>query len=247
MSASLSHKKKNPIVTLEQLRALPDPVALGTVHEPIPHWLLATALKIEAQERGYGVRREQYALGMEGSALFGVIDLMPPGVVAMEERGLSLGFRNSVNSTLAIKVVAGTTVFVCDNLALSGDMIAVQRRNTRGLDVEQAIKEGFDKFLAHASTLDRQIARMQATAITDMVAKAKVFDAFAQRVVPVHLFDDVEAAYFKPTEAMKDCQPRTEWGLHNAFTRALKKLGPSRAFASNVALGRLFGMTEDKQ
>lgn len=244
MSAVLSHKKKNPLATIEQLRTMPAPIALGTVHEPIPHWLLATALKVEAQERGYDVRREQYALGMEGSALFGVLDLMPAGVIAMEERGLSLGFRNSVNSTLAIKVVAGTRVFVCDNLALSGDMIALQRRNTRGLDVEAAIKEGFDKFLMHAGSMDRQIARMQAAVITDMAAKARVFDAFAQRVVPVHLFDDVEAAYFRPADDMTDCQPRTEWGLHNAFTRALKKLGPSRAFASNVALGKLFGMTE---
>lgn len=242
--------KKSRIVTAAELAMLPEPEARGSVHEPIPHHLLVAALRVEAQERGYDVRREQLALGMSGSAIFGVMDLMPPGVVnvdyaepADESRGLSIGFRNSTNSTLAVKVVAGTRVFVCDNLALSGDLIALQRRNTRGLDVEAAIKEGFDKFLQHASALDRHVARMQAAAISDMAAKARIFDAFAQRVVPVHLFDDVNANYFKPKDDMLDCQPRTEWGLHNAFTRTLKSLGPSRSFASNVALGRLFGMT----
>lgn len=237
----LSHK--NPLVTHEQLKALPEPRARGSVHNPIPHHLLVSALRVEAMERGYDVRREELALGMNGSALFGVLDLMPSGVVVAEDRGLSLGFRNSVNSTLSIKVVAGTRVFVCDNLALSGDLIALQRRNTKGLDLEVALAEGFNKFLQHSSALDRQIMRLQAASITDMAAKAKVFDLFSQQVVPVHLFDDVDANYFRPADDMLDCQPRTEWGLHNAFTRAMKKLAPTRAFAANVALGRAFGMT----
>lgn len=243
MSASLSaHRKGSSLVTLDQLRALPTPASRGPQHEPVPHHLLARALMVEAQERGYDVRRQQFALGMNGSALFGVLDLMPPGVVDVEDRGMSLGFRNSTNSTLAIKVVAGTRVFVCDNLALSGDLIAVLRRNTTGLDLNDALKAGFDKFLQHASALDLHVARLQATAIVDMEAKARIFDIFAQRVVPIHLFDDVERSYFHPTDDMTDCQPRTAWGLHNAFTRAMKVLSPGRAFATNVALGRAFGM-----
>jgi hypothetical protein len=44
---------------------------------------------------------------------------------------------------------------------------------------------------------------------------------------------------------MTDCQPRTAWGLHNAFTRAMKDLVPTSAFNRSVALGRAFGMTEE--
>ena len=239
---SLIHKK-SALVSLQQLKALPIPISLGAQHNPVPHHLLIETLRVEAEERGYSVEREQYALGMNGSALFGIMDLMPAGVTANEaheERGLSLGFRNSTNATLAIKVVAGTRVFVCDNLALSGDLIAVLRRNTKGLDLGEALKAGFDKFLQHATSLDLQIMRLQATAITDLEAKARVFDIFAAKVVPVHLFDDVELHYFRPEDT--DCQPRTAWGLHNAFTRAMKKLVPTSAFNANVALGRAFGM-----
>lgn len=245
MSSSIS-SAKSQLVSAAQLEQLPPPPSRGPVHQPIPHWLLAKVLRVEAEERGYDVRREQFALGMRGSALFGVMDLMPQGVVATEsERGLSIGFRNSTNSTLAIKVVAGTRVFVCDNLALSGDLIAVLRRNTVNLDLESALRQGFDKFLKHATTLDIQIARLQATAITDMEAKARVFDIFAAKVVPVHLFDDVERFYFHPEDAMTDCQPRTAWGLHNAFTRAMKSLPPARSFSANVDLGRAFGMVTE--
>jgi hypothetical protein len=244
MSESRISHGKSTLATMEQLEAMPYPMKLGASHEPIPHYLLASALSIEAQERGYSITRAQYALGMKGSALFGVMDLMPPGVVDVtSDRGMSIGFRNSTNATLAIKVVAGTRVFVCDNLCMSGDMIAVLKRNTKNLDLLDALKHGFDQFLQHASALDLHIARLQATMISDLQAKAMVFDAFAQQVLPVHLFDDVSMAYFQPAE-FPDCQPRTQWGLHNAFTRALKQLQPARAFSSNVALGKMFGLTE---
>jgi hypothetical protein len=238
----MTHAGAN-LVSLADLQALPLPTSLGPQHNPVPHYMLADALKVEALERGYTINREQYALGMSGSALFGVMDLMPPGVVQVEDMGLSLGFRNSTNATLAIKVVAGKRVFVCDNLALSGDMIAVLRRNTKGLDLEEALRAGFNKFLQHASTMDLQIARMQARVILDMEAKAKIFDIFAQKVVPVHQFSEVNEHYFNPTEEMVDCHPRTMWGVHNAFTRALKGLVPTSAFNRNVALGRAFQLT----
>lgn len=247
MSANLMAHAGAELVTLDYLKSLPEPERLGAHHEPVPHALLAMALEIEAMERGYSVTRSQFALGMSGSALFGVMDLMPTGVVAAEERGLSLGFRNSTNSALAIKVVAGSRVFVCDNLALSGDMIAVLRRNTTGLDLEAAVRAGFAKFEKHATALDRQIMFLQAKEISDLEAKARVFDIFAQRIVPVHLFDDVERFYFHPADDMTDCQPRSEWGLHNAFTRAIKKMKPVTGFAATVDLGRAFGLRAETE
>jgi len=241
------------LATFEELKALPMPTSLGTQHNPIPHALLVEALRVEAQERGYLVKREQFALGDKNAKLFGVMDLAvktveaDPDVIVpvvngeiVPETGLSLGFRNSTNQTLAAQIVAGKRVFVCDNLALSGDLIAMLRRNTFGLDLERALREGFNKFLVHADTMDRQIAQLQAREITDLQAKARIFDIFANRIVPVHLFDDVAEFYFNPAPDMTDVQPRTVWGLHNAFTRAMKKLKPAVAFNTNVALGKAF-------
>ncbi|MFI5222633.1 MAG: hypothetical protein ACHQX3_00060 [Nitrospirales bacterium] len=230
-------------LTLAQLKMLPEPKRLGSLHAPVPHSILVESLEVEAMERGYDITKMELAISKDASQLFGVIDLVPPGVVDVTERGTSIGFRNSTNSTLAIKIVAGSRVFVCDNLALSGDMIAVLRRNTTGLDLETELREGFLKFIQHCSSLDMKIVEMQIVAITDMVAKSQIFDVFNSKILPVHLFDDVSEFYFKPTDEMTDCQPRTKWGLHNAFTRAMKKLPAARAFGANVELGRAFGMT----
>jgi len=231
-------------LSLDQLKQLPEPMRLGSSHSPVPHHFLVESLEVEAMEQGYDITKMELAVSKDNHQLFGVIDLVAPATpVGYSERGISIGFRNSTNSTLAIKIVAGVRVFVCDNLALSGDMIAVLRRNTIGLDLEMEIHEGFGKFIQHSFSLDAKINAMQSVSIADMVAKAQIFDIFDAKILPVHLFDDVSDFYFKPTDEMTDCQPRTPWGLHNAFTRAMKKLPAARAFSANVELGRAFGMT----
>lgn len=239
------------LTTLDALRTLPAPVAMGTYHKPVPHATLVDAIHGEIDKRGYQVGREQLALAAKRNALFGVIDLAPKAAIAegmlrTGERGLSFGFRNATDQSLALRAVAGSRVFVCDNLALSGSMFAMERKNTTGLDLGDAVARGFDKFLAHAEVLEIEITKLSAKVLTDGAAKQIVFDVFAARIIPVRLFDDVEQFYFHPADDMLDCQPRTAWGLHNAFTRAMKDLSPVRGFGANVALGNFFGLQSEQ-
>jgi hypothetical protein len=73
-----------------------------------------------------------------------------------------------------------------------------------------------------------------------------IFDVFHAHIVPVRLFHDVSRFYFHPTDDQPDCQPRTQWGLHNAFTRAMRDLTPLRQFGATQGLGRAFGLTADE-
>lgn len=269
MSSSLSAsspKFQSQLASLDTLRNLPLPQSLGQRHKPVPHPVLVDAIHAEIERRGYSVGREQLALGKKGAALFGVTDLVPTvpvvsaegaaltievpdivstelaatGLVKHDDRGLSFGFRNSTDMSMAIKAVAGARVFVCDNLTMSGEMFAISRKNTTGLDLHEAVARGFDKFLKHASILDLQIERLQGTLLSDGEAKQVAYDVFAAGVVPVRLFDDVERFYFHPAEDQTDCAPRSLWGLHNAFTRAMQDLTPVRLFSASVALGQQF-------
>jgi hypothetical protein len=252
MSATLiahSPKFNSKLVTLDALRGLPAPLALGRMHKPVAHATLVDAIRGEADSRGYLVKREQLALAANNAALFGVMDLVPKddqvNLVGNQERGLSFGFRNATDQSMGIYAVAGARVFVCDNLALSGSMFALKRKNTTGLDLGDAMAGGFDKFLQHAVALDISIARLQATILGDGAAKAVIFDIFSARVMPSRLFDDVDRFYFHPTDEQTDCQPRSLWGIHNACTRAMKDLSPVRGFNANVALGNLLGVKSD--
>jgi hypothetical protein len=231
-------------VTLATLAELPAPLSRGAIHQPVPHASLVRGLKVAALAHGYVIKREQFGLNRTGQQLFGVMDLVPPpSVTRLDDRGMSLGFRNSTDESLAIRIVAGVRVFVCDNLALSGDLIALNRRNTTGLDLEAALKEGFERYLTYASSLDRQVVELQQQALTPEAAKAKIVDLVTTNVLPLRLVRPVLRAYFNPDESMTDCQPATRWGLLNACTRALKRLSTARAFEANVALGHAFGLS----
>jgi hypothetical protein len=237
-----SPKFQSKLTSMAALTAMPQPQAQGIRHKPVPHVVLVDHIREEIDRRGWQVGRQALALSQNGQAIFGVMDLeVKPGtLIHVKDRGISFGFRSSVNETLAIKAVAGTRVFVCDNLALSGDMIAIQRKSTTGLDLKQAVAEGFDKFIEHQAVLEVSIARMATQGIGDVQAKCLIFDLLNMGVIPSRLFDDVVRNYFKPTPDMVDCQPRTLWGLHNAVTRAIRDLTPVRGFNATQDLGRVF-------
>lgn len=250
-NSTLSHGKSH-LVSRSVLATLNPPLSLGSRHQPIPHHVLVDALDAEARSRGFAITRESLAVNAGGHRLFGVFDLTPiaaDGGVATFGHALAMGFRNSTDQAMALQVVAGNRVFVCDNMQLSGDLIAVRRRNTVGVNLDDVLAFGFQRFMDHASALDLHNARLQASAISDMQAKAKIVDVFGAtifaatpEVVPMRLFKAVTEYYFKPSDDMLDCQPRSLYGLHNAFTRALKELSPVRAFAANVQIGKAFGL-----
>lgn len=252
MSSTLSaHSPKfeSKLVSVDTLRALPTPLALGRHHKPVPHAVLVDTVHREIERRGYMVGREQLALGRNGAALFGVMDLVPTafdlvpvnpntGVSVLATRGMSFGIRNATDGSLAIRAVAGTRVFVCDNLAMSGSMFALSRKNTTRLDLADAVATGFDRFLQHSSALSLEIARLQSTPMDDRQAKVLIYDVFASGILPYRLLPDVHRFYFN-TDAVErpDCEPRSLWGLHNACTRAIQDLTPARLFGASIALG----------
>lgn len=248
MNALVAHNPKfaSKFVSFADLQALPAPTPRSPRHQPIAHADLVTALKAEAGRRGLGVAREQFALGAKGAALFGILDLVPTidGTWEVGEgRGVSFGFRASNDGQLALKGVAGQRVFVCDNLALSGDIFVMRHLHLVGLDLAVALVEGFDRFTAQTHALAGQIAELDSISISDAEAKARIYDVFAQRVLPARLFDDVDQFYFRPADDAVDCHNRTVWGVHNAMTRAIKALKPVPAFQATVALGRHLGLS----
>lgn len=252
MGSSLTlHNPKfdSKLVSRGALINLPEPEAMGLRHKPVPHCVLVDAIADEIDRRGFNITREQLALGSKGQAIFGVMDLTPKAEMVLtetnfnRERGMSFGFRSSTNQVLSIQAVAGTRVFVCDNLALSGNMIAIQRKSTTRLDLGEALASGFDKFLQHSEEITISIERLAGTVLSDSRAKEMICDLFMAESLPTRLFDDVTRFYFKPLDSQPDCQPRSLWGLHNACTRAAKDLPPASHFRASVRLGRAFDLT----
>ena len=116
------------LVTREQVDLVWTPQATAT-YQPVAHGqVVDLAKEIVDWRLGYKLRQEQYGLNKEGCQFFFALTY-DTGT----EAGFTIAGRNSVDKTLKLAYVGGTRVFVCDNLALSGDALHVQRKHTKNV------------------------------------------------------------------------------------------------------------------
>jgi hypothetical protein len=226
-------------VTRQELLQIPPPQPTAT-WKPIAHGDLIQAVDRQLLVRGIRIQKELFAIQREGARLFGVLDL---AFEETEEFCAAMGIRTANDRTMALEIAVGVKVFVCDNLCFSGDLIALRRKHTSKFNLNADISIAIDRYQEHLTTLRGQIARLHEKPLEDREAKLLIFEVFAQEILPIRFFPWVTAAYFKPhPELMPDIQPRTYWGLHNAFTRAIREMAPAPAFAATTKLGRVFGL-----
>jgi len=228
------------LVSRAELRVLPQPEVTRTF-KPIPHIELVDMLDIVLQQNQIRIEEERFALRRDGSVLFGVLQLAygetPDGRAA-------LGLRTANNKTMSIQLCAGLSVFVCDNLAFRGDMIALRRKHTSGLNLGVELAGAVLRFQEHFGRLAGEVEILKARTVPDLHAKALIHDAFAGGLMPVRFLPDVSRAYFEPD--VVEFQPRTAWSLHNAFTGVAKAMPITTRLSAIQALGKFFGMSTER-
>lgn len=238
MSGTLVHKQSD-LVTRSQLRSFIPPEATAT-WRPIAHADLIEAIDRELEQRNVAIKREQFAVQRQGARLFAVLDLAEQ---RSDDFTAAMGIRHSNDRSMAVEIAVGVRVFVCDNLAFSGDLIALRRKHTARLDLAAEISLALDRYEHQLTTLHTKIDDLKSLALSDTDAKTLILDAFREEIVPVRFLKPVCSDYFRPTEGMTDVMPRTWWALHNAFTRAIREFPPVPAFRATTALGRFFGLS----
>lgn len=253
MEATLVSHVDTSIVTLDQLRQIETPPS--TRHwRPVSHISLVETMKEELRERGMEVMKEAFAIGSNGLKLFGTFDLAHlngQAATLVEGVGMALGFRHSNDKKISLQSVAGGRVFVCDNMALSGEVTILKHKHTWGFNLRDLIRRGMDLWQRKQSRMVSDIERMQNTGLCDTEAQALLAKALYDGVTTFQTFKIAYDLYFdravRNPEQYADCAPRSAWGLHNAFTRALKESTPNVAFNTNIELGRVFGLGVDKK
>lgn len=230
------------LVTRAELKAIPPPASTAT-WKPIAHYDLIQAIDRQLAVRDIRIVKEQFAVQREGLRLFGVLELAVPGPDPSADYRFAMGVRTANDRSEALSIVAGAKVFVCDNLTLSGDLIAIRRKHTVGFDLNADISRAIDRYQSYLQVFHRQLDDLMYRPLEEAQAKVMIFEAFAIEILPIRFFPAVAETYFKPAPAMTDVQPRTLWGLHNAFTRAVRQMAPGPAFQATTRLGKFFGLT----
>lgn len=214
------------IVTLDELRTIKTPAAMGTRHMPLSHAEIVDQTVAGLDSLGYMAVNMKLGLDHGVSRLFGTIDIAHKGVAVLgadSESTLSIGIRHANDRTLSLGMIAGRRIFVCSNLAFSGDMDILRKRHTSGLDLNGEVNDALGRAFERFAGLDAFIEGLKDRQLDDRTARDVIYRAIIERkVLAPQYLPNVHGNYFTPGEGWTDCAPRSAWGVFNAFTRVLR-------------------------
>ena len=203
-------------VSAEVLDAVPTPPATPT-WSPVPHGGLLRAVKSAMTGGGLSIVNESHGLTRAGDRYFGLLQVEGDN----EDYGLVVGVRNSHDKSFPVGLAIGCGVFVCDNLAFSGE-ISLTRKHTRwaSRDIEGLACRAIGNLITHRGQQDRRIAVYKERPIDDREAHDVIVRAIDARAIVASQLPEVLREWRKPSHP--EFLPRNAWSLFNAFTEVAK-------------------------
>ena len=189
------------------------------------------ALEGQLKARGISIIKEQFAV--QKAKLFGVLDT---DYQVTDEGGAAMGIRTANDKSLALQLAIGYRVFICDNMAFHGDLIALKRKHTANLDLHTEFATGIGRYVNGYAKLQENIDWWKQRPVKKERGKQLIYDIFSQKIVPLRLFhpvvQDWEDAFRKEDDTL--------WRLQNCVTAHIKDLKPAPAFTATLKLSRFF-------
>jgi hypothetical protein len=221
-----------------ELAKVPTPEATPTWF-PVSHFTTVDTVEKSLNDSGFVVRSARYGLSRNDARMFATLDLEAPLADGVT---LAVGIRNSIDKSLPLGFIAGSRVFVCDNLAFRSELL-VSRKHTRfGRDrFGEAIAQAVQTLGQFREQESARIERLRLRAIDDTAAESYMLRAFERGVVSYRLLPAVIREWRKPSYE-EFAGLKNAWRLFNAFTTALMpraKSNPQQHAALTMKLGVL--------
>ncbi len=236
VTATLMAHKGAKYISRDLLQFLPVPPETDTF-QPIPHHLLIDAIEEALGYRQIKIVRSEFAASQDGMKLFALLEVS----AGMNGLRFAIGCRNANDKSMRLGMVAGYRVFVCDNMALSGEFKPMLAKHTKGFDLIESISIGVDRVQRFFQPMRQNILSMKNIVLKDNEAIEFIYNSFMDHKMPISLIKDVHREYFEPQ--IEEFQNSTVWSLSNAYTSAFKKLNPVSRYEQTARVGRLLSET----
>jgi hypothetical protein len=188
----------------------------------IGHGQLIDTLKEAIRNADLVVKKEEYSLSKDGGRMFGVFTMNSDSA----ERARMLGFRNSIDKTLAVGLTAGTRVFVCDNMAFSGEFLDYHVHRAR-LTVEVlqiAAKTALQSMMGKMEEFEKWHFNLNQFLLKRTDAEALTFRAVEQGVLSPGKFGKFHELFFEKRNDENDAFYHDSlYGFHGALTQLWNK------------------------
>ena len=218
--------------SLQDLRDIPMPAETRSF-KPVSHYDLAVNIAKVAGEllSEFTLKSSQYGVARDGGQLFGVHTFQNSNT----ELGLSIAFRNSLDKSLSVGMAFGASVFVCDNLALQGEIIKIRKHTTNiHTDLEEMILTGVYRARTSFISAVDDARLMQQIEISTDGAYHALGHLFGHKVLSPRQMPVALKEWNLPSH--EEFEPRTLWSLYNAVTEALKSSPPQSIMERHIQL-----------
>lgn len=203
----------------EDVESASTPRATST-WQPIPHIDLIERVESALQTNHLAVGNTAHSLSHGGSRYFGLMEIRESSM-HVEDYAWVLGIRNSHDKTFPAGLVAGASIFVCDNLSFSGE-VRVTRKHTRYIlrDLPSLVQGAVGKLMHAWHNQATRIETYKHYRLSDEQVHDLVIRSVDVGVVPNRHVPDVLDERRNPRH--DEFAPRNAWSLFNGFTEALK-------------------------
>jgi hypothetical protein len=234
MEATLMTHAGAKKVARQDLSLIPTPPATDTF-KPIAHAALIDELEQSLSFRHMQIVRDEYAVSPDGMRLFGLLELD----AEYEGVRFAIGLRNANDKSMRLGMVAGYRVFVCDNMALSGDFKPLLAKHSKHFDLVESLSIGVDRIQRGFEPLKEGITFKRDRRLEGDEARSLIYRTFMENRFPLKLLKTVHQEFFiAPSHA--EFKQQTVWSLENAFTTAFKEMKPVRQYEATAKLGKFF-------
>lgn len=241
--ALIMHTADGSHVSREQVAKVTTPAGTET-WRPIAHIELVEQTVEKFADLGWKITSEEHGLSRKDSRYFGVFNLAGPDIDGADHN-LCIGLANSHDQSIAARLAVGSRVFVCDNMAFSGE-VQVSRKHTRHLhrSLPQTIALAVSKVRALKVQQDARIEAYKDAGLGSKQVHDLVIRALDRGVIPATKVPHVLREYREPSHP--EFRDRTAWSLFNAFTFVLKSASqvelPRRTMRLHALVDEVVGM-----
>lgn len=195
-------------------------------HYPIPHELLIERVQEQLYDAGYNVTQEAYGMTAEGDRFFGLMQLVRENDAAIAaDHSIVLGVRNSHDKSFAASIVAGSGVFVCDNLSFSGE-IKVARKHTVNIlrDLNGLVHRSISRLAAAYRQQEVAFEAYKNYVISNEEAAHMLVEGMSKKVFGCTQVPNIWKEWKEPSH--EEFTKNNVWKLFNAVTEVAKEWSP---------------------
>lgn len=204
---------------------------------PVPYLRFVEEVELHVPRFGLTITEEQFALAREGRQMFAVLSCTNGGTT--KGYALAIGLRSSYDRSLAVSMTSGVKLFICDNLAFSGE-VAMHRKHTANVfrDLPDLIYQMLSRVSVMRERQDAEMDAMKGRELSAPEAHHLMIEVIRARAIPASTLPKLLAAWEEPKYA--EFQPRTAWSLYNAFTELAKSRSPRAQIEDTLRVTGVF-------